>query len=184
MLALMFVKRGALCRAILSALFLFGCCTPLFAEDDIGITASINSVSSTLSMPVWIGDAFTIAPAFAGNWMEGVDTYSLGCNARKYFSEVPDEVDKDVFLFAAASAMYVLRVTEENGNTSGWNASLGFGAEFFVTRSLSFGAELNLTATQSTVRRTTFVSPGVPLTLEDTRTNVRTASQFSVNIYF
>ncbi len=184
MLAIVFVKRSALCRAFLSALFLFGCCTPLCAEDDIGITASINSGSSTLSMPVWIGDAFTIAPAFAGNWIEGVDTYSMGFAARKYFSEVPDEVDKEVFLFAAASGTYVLRVEEVNGNFSGWNAGLGLGAEFFFTRSLSFGAELNLTAAQSTIQRAVFPSPGVVQTLEETRTIVRTFSQLSASIYF
>ena len=184
MLDFMLSKRGALCLGILSALFLFGGSAPLQAEDDIGISASINAGSSVLSMPVWIGDAFTIAPAFSGYWAGGVDTYSMGCSARKYFSEVADKVENEVFLFAAASAMYVLRAEEEDGNFPGWNASLGFGAEFFFTRSLSLGAELNLTATQLTVQHAISLSPGTVQFLDETRTTVRTFSLLNASIYF
>jgi hypothetical protein len=150
----------------------------LYAQSDLkyGLSGSVQSSQFGISVPMWLGEKFVLAPGFDLKYAETVGTdFSIGLAAR-FYSRV--ESLRPYFGMKAGTAVYM--PSSKNGiNTTTKVDILGgiaYGLEYFITDNLSFGVEAQGNITKSGEKSTRYGNPG--------GLNFNTATMISATIYF
>jgi hypothetical protein len=141
----------------------------------IGISATIQAAQYGIMIPVWIGNRFSIAPAFDFSWGKTLGTdYAIGIVPKFYF-----RTGKLAPYIAVRGGFVSFIPADENTTetrTTDWMAGAAFGAEYFFDKSFSIGVEIQGNYTKSDKNSMRFNNPG--------GANFNLATMVSANVYF
>jgi hypothetical protein len=162
---------------LISMTFLFAC-HMLYAQSELkyGLSGSVQGNQFGISVPMWLGEKFVLAPGFDLKFAETVGTdFSIGLAAR-FYSRV--ESLRPYFGLKAGTAVYIPSSDSEINTTTNVDilGGIAYGLEYFVTDNLSFGVEAQGNLTRSAKESNRYGNPG--------GINFNTATMISATIYF
>lgn len=142
----------------------------------IGLSGSIQSSQLGISLPIWLGEKFVLAPAFDFEYAEKIGTdFSIGLAPRFYLK---NEKLSPYFGLKIGTAINI--PSSESGintkNKYDIIGGLAFGAEYFIGDSFSVGVEAQGNFTKSDENSNRFGNSG--------GLNFNTATMISATIYF
>lgn len=136
-----------------------------------GLSASIQSEQMDISIPIWVGERATIAPAVSILHVEDGGT-DIGTGiVPKFYARM----NKIAPFFALRAATFFF-MPDRGDNTLDWMAGGGFGADYFFDERFSIGIEAQLNLTFSDKKSDRFGNPG--------GMNLNTATAITASIYF
>jgi hypothetical protein len=150
----------------------------LYSQSDVkvGLSGTLQSSQFGISVPMWLGEMFVLAPGFDFKYAETIGTdFSFGLSARFYLKK---EKLCPYFGFKAGTAFF-MPSSDNEINTSTRVDLLGgiaYGLEYFITDNLSFGVEAQGNLTKSHEESSRYGNPG--------GLNFNTATMLSATIYF
>lgn len=137
----------------------------------VGLSASLQTTQFDILLPIWVGDRFSIAPAFGAVWGQGQG------------SDIHLAVMPRFYLYRERVAPYigarigVLLASPENGESTADILTGGaFGGEYFVDRHISVGVESQINITLSADKSSRFGNPG--------KMNINTGVALFATLYF
>jgi hypothetical protein len=124
-------------------------------KGQFGISGSIQTIQSDISMPIWITDDLVVAPAFGLLYMSDVATdMSFGGAFRIYTA-------KNKFSpYLGCRIGFLILMPKVVDNVSDYIAGLFWGGEYFFNSKFSVGGELQLNASFSGRTSDRFNNPG------------------------
>jgi len=126
----------------------------------IGLSGSIQGSQFGISIPIWIGEKFVLAPSFSIKQVErsGGD-YSFALSPRYYF-----KTEKLAPYAGLKLGALFNKLDSESDNSSNFKVDylfgLAFGAEYFLSPNFSFGVEAQANLTKSSENSYRFGNPG------------------------
>lgn len=115
-------------------------------QTEIGLMASLQSRQSDITLPIRITDRAMFGPSFSFLYVEeGGKDVGLGFFFKSYSRTGPESVLP--FLSVRVGLMHAS--PEIGKSTTDYIGGLGLGADYFLTQSVSIGAEAQLNATKS-----------------------------------
>jgi hypothetical protein len=166
-------------KSIVLALFLaFLCPSHAFSQTGrkIGLSGSLQSGQLGISVPMWLGDKFVLAPAIDFAYAEKIGTdFSVGLASRFYFKH---EKLSPYFGLKIGTSINIPSSESVIDKTSKFDliGGLAFGAEYFIDDNFSLGVEAQGNFTKSDEDSDRFGNPG--------GLNFNTATMISATIYF
>lgn len=142
----------------------------------IGLSGSIQSSQMGISLPIWLGEKFVLAPAFDFVFAEKVGTdISIGLAPRFYLK---NEKLAPYFGLKAGTIINIPSSdnTIDTENIFDFIGGLAFGAEYFIGDNFSLGVEAQGNFTKSDVSSFRFGNPD--------GFNINTATMVSATVYF
>jgi hypothetical protein len=150
----------------------------IYSQSDVkvGLSGTLQSSQFGISVPMWLGEMFVLAPGFDLKYAETIGTdFSFGLSARFYFKK-----EKLCPYFGLkAGAAFFMPSSDNTISTSNKVDLLGgiaYGLEYFITDNLSFGVEAQGNLTKSHKESNRYGNPG--------GLNFNTATMLSATIYF
>ncbi|MCK9617017.1 MAG: hypothetical protein M0R21_04195 [Lentimicrobiaceae bacterium] len=150
----------------------------LFSQTDrkIGLSGSVQSSQFGISLPIWLGEKFVLAPALDFEYAEKIGTdFSIGLAPRFYFKK-----DKLSPYFGLKLGTLINIPSSDNTIDSktkyDFIGGLAFGAEYFLGDNFSLGVEAQGNFTKSDKNSNRFGNSG--------GLNFNTATMIFATIYF
>jgi len=137
-----------------------------------GLTASVQGGQTAILVPIWVGDATTIAPGFSFNFVEngstfGTDLIQLGLLlAPRFYIDMPRVAP----YFTIRGGVLFNFISVFNDFTDIF-LGIGFGGEYFLNPKFSFGVEAQLTGFVTDISGGRFVQ-------------ISTSAGVHANVYF
>lgn len=150
----------------------------LFSQDKkkIGLSGSIQSNQLGISIPVWLGEKFVLAPAFDFVYAEKVGAdFSVGLAFRNYLKT---ETLAPYFGLRLGTAITIPSSDSAISTKTMYDfiGGVAFGAEYFVGDNFSVGVEAQGNFTKSDKNSDRLGNPG--------GLNINTATMISATVYF
>ena len=142
----------------------------------IGLSGSIQSSQMGISLPIWLGEKFVLAPAIDFEFAEKIGTdLSIGLAPRFYLK---NEKLAPYFGLKIGTALNFPSSTNTTDTVTKFDiiGGLAFGAEYFIDDNFSLGVEAQGNFTKSDENSNRFGNPG--------GLNFNTATMLSATIYF
>jgi uncharacterized membrane protein (UPF0136 family) len=146
------------------------------SEAKIGLSGTVQSNQFGISIPVWLGEMFVLAPGLDLKYAETVGTdFSFGLSARYYLKK---EIVCPYLGLKAGTAFFMPSSDNPLNDKSKMDllGGIAFGIEYFVADKLSFGIEAQGNFTKSDKRSNRFGNPD--------GLNFNTATMLSATAYF
>ena len=146
------------------------------AERTIGLSGSIQSNQLGISLPIWLGEKFVLAPALDFEYAEKIGTdFSIGLAPRFYFK---NEKLSPYFGLKLGTAINIPSSDNTIDEETKWDilGGVAFGAEYFLGDNFSVGVEAQGNFTKSDKNSNRFGNPD--------GLNFNTATMISATIYF
>jgi hypothetical protein len=167
-------------KYILISVLLFQIGSKLYSQDtdtkrSFGISASLESGTYGLNIPIWISPRFVLAPTIGINHAGGVGTdITIGAMPKVYLSE-PRKIVPFID-FKIAGIFNSPQNTVDKNSKVDLLIGLGYGGEYFFNDNFSVSAEFQGNLTSSDKNSNRFGNPG--------NINFNLATAITVNIYF
>lgn len=142
----------------------------------IGISGSIQDNQFGISVPIWLGEKFVLAPAFDLKFAEKIGTdFGIALAPRFYFKK--EKISPYLSLRVGALINKPSSENEIDTETKiDLLGGLAFGGEYFLSDNFSFGVEIQGNLTKSDENSNRFGNPdGI---------NFNTGTMISATIYF
>jgi len=142
----------------------------------IGLSGSIQSSQLGISLPIWVGEKFVLAPAFDFKYAEKVGTdFSVGIAPRFYLKK---EALSPYFGLKIGTAINIPSSDSEIDTKAKYDliCGLAFGGEYFIGDNFSVGVEAQGNFTKSEKNSDRFGNPD--------GLSFNTATMISATIYF
>ena len=152
------------------ALVIFASLNSGYAQEEMtrkfGLTGSVQGAQTTILVPLWLGDKFTLAPGFNLSWVDGGTTnIGLLVMPRLYLHM------NRIAPYISGTAGVMLNMPNGGGDTTDLMFGLGLGGEYFINPKFSFGVEARLN--------------GMMLDLSGAKVfSITTANAVHANVYF
>jgi hypothetical protein len=150
----------------------------LFSQTNrkIGLSGSVQNSQLGISLPIWLGEKFVLAPALDFEYAEKIGTdFSIGLAPRFYLKK-----DKLSPYFGLKFGTSINIPSSDNTIDTKTKfdiiGGLAFGAEYFIGDNFSVGAEAQGNFTKSDKNSNRYGNPG--------GLNFNTATMISATIYF
>ena len=106
-----------------------------------GLTALIQNGQAEILVPVWLGDALTLAPGFSLLYIEN-NTMEIGLLLMPRFYLDMQRVAP--YISARGGVIFRMPDSSQQSDTTDLLLGIGFGGEYFVNAMVSFGVEAQL----------------------------------------
>jgi len=163
---------------IFSLVLFFLTTNSLFSQNEkkIGLSGSVQESQFGISLPLWLGEKFVLAPAFDLKYAEkvGID-FSVGLASRFYF-KTEKLAPYFGIKFGAAINIPSSDNKIDNNTKVDFLGGLAFGVEYFIAEKFSLGVEAQGNFTKSDKDSNRFGNPD--------GLNFNTATMISATIYF
>ncbi len=145
-------------------------------EKHVGISASLQGNQYGISLPLWLGEKFVLAPGIEAKYAEGIGTdLILGLAPRFYFKN-ENLAPYFGLKFGAVINFPSTDNTANEDNKVDIIAGLALGAEYFIADQFSVGIEAQGNFTKSADESSRFGNPG--------GLNFNTGTLITATIYF
>jgi uncharacterized membrane protein (UPF0136 family) len=165
-------------KAILFSMVILLSGKMLYSQSDakVGLSGTVQNSQFGISVPLWLGEMFVLAPGLDLKYAETVGTdMFLGLATRFYLQK--EQLSPYYGLkFGTAFFMPASGNNINNSSTVDLIGGLAFGIEYFITDHLSFGVEAQGNFTKSDKNSLRYGNPD--------GLNFNTATMISATIYF
>lgn len=163
---------------ILTLLVIFVALTTVFSQTTrkIGLSGSLQSNQLGISLPMWLGEKFVLAPSVGFQYAEKIGSdLSIGLSPRFYLK---NEQLAPYFGLKVGASMNMPASDNTIDNTTKVDllGGLAFGAEYFIAEHFSLGVEAQGNFTKSDKNSNRYGNPD--------GLNFNTATMVSATIYF
>lgn len=104
-----------------------------------GLTALVQNGQATILVPIWLGDALTLAPGFSILYIENNRTEIGILLMPRFYLDM-----RRVAPYISARGGVLFTIPDIGSNTTDILLGIGFGGEYFVNAMFSFGVEAQL----------------------------------------